>query len=75
MNKPVFVGGLHPVIKWSQIRKYRDYLIAQTDWTQIPDAALNAAKKTEFAVYRQALRDLPASTDNPDEILWPIKPE
>lgn len=75
MKQPTFIDELHPVIKWSEIRKYRDFLITQTDWTQIPDAALDAAKRNEFAAYRKALRDLPASTDNPDEIVWPVKPE
>jgi hypothetical protein len=64
---------LHQV--WAHIRVKRDKLITATDWTQIPDAALSDTKKAEFAVYRQALRDLPQSTDNPDEIVWPIKPE
>lgn len=60
--------------KWSVIRNRRDYLIKQTDWTQVPDTPLSTDKKTEFAVYRQTLRDLPASTDNPDDIVWPEKP-
>lgn len=60
---------------WEMIREKRDELIAKTDWTQIPDAPLSESKKAEFAEYRQALRDLPESTDNPDEIVWPVKPE
>lgn len=75
MNKPIFIDGLHPVIKWSEIRKYRDFLITQTDWTQIPDAPLDNEMKAKYLAYRQALRDLPQSTDNPDEIVWPVKPE
>ncbi|MCS6133990.1 hypothetical protein G3496_03505 [Shewanella baltica] len=75
MNQPIFIAGLHSGLKWLEIRKYRDYLMANTDYTQMSDNPLSIEKKAEFAKYRQALRDLPASTDNPDEILWPIKPE
>lgn len=60
---------------WANIRAKRDKLIAATDWTQISDASLSVEKKAEFSAYRQALRDLPQSTDNPDEIVWPVKPE
>lgn len=59
---------------WADIRNKRDSLIAETDWTQYQDSPLSVEKKAEFAAYRQALRDLPQSTDNPDEIVWPVKP-
>lgn len=75
MNQPVFIDGLHPIIKWSEIRKHRDFLITQTDWTQVADAPISAELKAQYAAYRQDLRNLPESTDNPDEIVWPVKPE
>lgn len=62
-------------IKWFSIRAARDKRIGETDYTQMPDSPLSGEKKAEFAAYRQALRDLPQSTDNPDEIVWPVKPE
>ena len=74
MKQPVFIDGLHPVIKWAEIRKYRDYLISQTDWTQMPDAPLSNEKKAEFATYRQALRDIPQDVGNPDDVVYPDKP-
>ena len=74
MKKPDFVDGLHPDLKWIEIRKYRDYLIAQTDWTQMPDSPLSTEKKAEFADYRQALRDIPQNVGNPDDVVWPTKP-
>ncbi|MGI2068098.1 tail fiber assembly protein [Shewanella sp. MF08487] len=61
--------------KWREVRRQRDILISQTDHTQMLDSPLSDRKKAEFTAYRQALRDLPASTDNPDEIVWPVKPE
>ncbi|GGI82041.1 hypothetical protein GCM10007978_19770 [Shewanella hanedai] len=62
-------------MKWFSVRSLRDKLIVGTDYTQVRDSPLNEEKIQEFSTYRQALRDLPASTDNPDEIVWPVKPE
>ncbi|HFQ4969126.1 TPA: tail fiber assembly protein [Vibrio vulnificus] len=74
MDKPKFIDGLHPGLKWIEIRKYRDHLIAETDYTQMPDAPLDDAKKAEFTSYRQALRDIPQDFGDPDAIVWPEKP-
>lgn len=59
---------------WEMIRQKRDELITKTDWTQAGDAPLNAEKKAEFAAYRQTLRDIPQSVDDPDNVVWPEKP-
>lgn len=48
-------------------------LLLDSDWTQLPDSPLVDAQKTEWATYRQQLRDLPM-TGNPDSITWPTKP-
>jgi len=53
------------------VRSHRSYLLSESDWTQLPDSPLTNAKKTEWATYRQQLRDLPAA--NP--IVWPTAPE
>lgn len=55
-----------------EIKKQRNKLLAQSDWTQMPDNALSAEKRAEWAAYRQALRDLPAQGIN---ATWPQKPE
>lgn len=56
------------------VRAKRDYLIKETDWTQMPDAPLSNEKKAEFTAYRQALRDVPQNYSNPDDVVWPEKP-
>ncbi|EAZ2875443.1 hypothetical protein B5W74_21990 [Salmonella enterica] len=61
-------------MKWADIRKKRDSLMFETDWTQMPDAPLNDAKKAEFTAYRQALRDIPQTYSDPDAVVWPEKP-
>ena len=57
--------------KWWHIRKKRDGLIAQTDWTQSPDVPNST--KTKWQAYRQALRDVPSQSD-PYNVTWPTQP-
>jgi len=58
-------------VKWEDIRSRRDNLMAESDWRSMPDSpTMSSAWKT----YRQALRDLPASESDPDDITWPTKP-
>tara|TARA_S200002703_G_scaffold30008_1_gene25949 strand:- start:229 stop:489 length:261 start_codon:yes stop_codon:yes gene_type:complete len=59
-------------IALANLRSRRNALLAQSDWTQLPDAQIPNA--TAWATYRQALRDLPVTTDihNP---IFPSKPE
>lgn len=49
------------------IRLRRDFRLAKSDWTQMPDAPLSDSVKQAWADYRQALRELPnqhtATTD------------
>jgi hypothetical protein len=52
----------------------RNGLLAVSDWTQLPDVPLSAERKAEWAVYRQALRDIPAQTEFPENINWPLVP-
>lgn len=49
-------------------------LLAQSDWTQLLDAPLTPEVQGEWAVYRQALRDLPDQVGYPDTITWPTPP-
>jgi hypothetical protein len=60
-------------VEWliERMRVVRDAMLADTDWTQVADAPVDAAK---WAKYRKALRDLPANTDNPANPKWPTPP-
>lgn len=58
-------------VVWPTIRARRDVLLAQSDWTQLPDVPL--ATKTAWAEYRQALRDITNQPD-PTNIVWPVAP-
>lgn len=56
------------------IRAERDRLLAESDWTQLPDSPLDEADKATWAAYRQALREVPQQIGFPDEVAWPGKP-
>ena len=60
-----------------EARTERNQLLADSDWTQLPDArnAMGADKAAEWDTYRQALRDITEQEGFPREIEWPIKPE
>ena len=58
----------------TQIKRLsRDILLGESDWTQFGDSPLSDSKKTEWATYRQSLRDLPAQSGFPD-VDMPTKP-
>lgn len=45
------------------MRAYRDRMLAESDWTQLPDTNVD---REAWAAYRQTLRDFPATwTPNP----------
>ena len=56
--------------QWAAIRDQRNRLLAESDWTQLPDAPVDAAV---WATYRQELRDITTQTD-PFAIVWPQGP-
>ena len=55
------------------VRMQRDCKLLASDWTQTMDAPLAPEKRTEWAVYRQTLRDFPG-TCNPYDPVWPVAP-
>tara|TARA_R110002167_G_scaffold320449_1_gene526275 strand:+ start:61 stop:501 length:441 start_codon:yes stop_codon:yes gene_type:complete len=56
--------------KWISIRNSRNAKLEESDWRGMSDVTMSSAWKT----YRAALRDLPASESDPDDITWPTKP-
>jgi hypothetical protein len=59
---------------WAAVRTERDRLLVESDWTQMPDSPLNGEQKNAWADYRQTLRDIPQTQDDPDSIVWPETP-
>ena len=58
-------------VAMTALRAERDRLLTETDWWVLPDRTASA----EQLAYRQALRDLPATTSDPANPVWPSKPE
>tara|TARA_Y100000310_G_C20499078_1_gene723016 strand:- start:51 stop:338 length:288 start_codon:yes stop_codon:yes gene_type:complete len=44
---------------WGDVRIDRDKLLAESDWTVMPDSPLSTSKQNEWKTYRQSLRDIP----------------
>lgn len=58
----------------AQIRSQRNQLLKDCDWTQIADCTIS--NKTEWATYRQTLRDLPGTITEPRTFTeWPHNPD
>ncbi len=57
--------------KWEQIKLWRNAELSRTDWTMHTDAPTD---KTAWAIYRQALRDLPAQAGLAEEAVFPAQP-
>jgi len=58
----------------AQLRATRNALLLACDWTQIADCTI--PKKTEWATYRQTLRDFPSTiSDARVSITWPHNPD
>ena len=58
-----------------EARAQRDKLLAETDWTQVLDAPIDAATREAYRAYRQALRDIPEQEGFPAAITWPELPK
>ena len=75
-------GALDAVGPWL-LRKKRDQLLVESDVKVLPDSPMTDSKRNEWKTYRQALRDLPATStpkltnqEQLDEssVTWPILP-
>lgn len=60
-------------IEWEIVRRIRNGLLYESDWTQVDDIPKDIKKK--WKKYRQELREIPNFFDDPDFIIWPEKPE
>ena len=61
-------------IQWVNVRCTRDILLAQTDYTDLPNTPITTQCRNNFLTYRQALRDITNQPD-PYNIIWPTMPQ
>ena len=60
-----------------EVRAERNQLLAETDWTVLPDSPLSDSDKTAWETYRTDLRDLTDGLTTVDEVkavVFPTKP-
>ena len=63
--------------EWTDIRRERDKLLTESDWTQANDTPLSDADVAKWKTYRTSLRDLPSDQSSKtkySDITWPTKP-
>ena len=65
------------ILNWAKLRLIRNFLLLDSDWSQLGDAPLTDAEKAKWVTYRQKLRDVP--TDNgevaePATVVFPVTP-
>jgi hypothetical protein len=58
---------------WEEVRKTRNRLLSESDWTQLPDSPISSIQVQEWRTYRQALRDITQQSD-PRSLVWPAIP-
>jgi hypothetical protein len=66
---PEEIAALAPTA--DEIRAQRNALLSACDWTQLADAPVD---DLAWAVYRQALRDIPDQPGFPANVVWPVAP-
>ena len=65
------------VLRLEDLRGWRSSQLGASDWTQVPDGALDSTTKAAWATYRDKLRDLPANAKAPNQFAksdWPLAP-
>lgn len=58
--------------KIQEVKNLRLQELQRTDYTQLPD--VNLSNKAEWAIYRQALRDITTQPGYPFDVQWPSEP-
>jgi len=69
-EREAYARDVLPVEQMKELRRQRNQLLAETDYLALADSTLT----DEMQDYRQALRDLPANTEDPANPVWPTKP-
>jgi hypothetical protein len=85
LNPPPYMAEWIPAEgRWQDIRnadqlaadsrRLRDQKLARSDWIVTRSAERNEPVPSEWAAYRQALRDVPQQPGFPETITWPTPP-
>ena len=76
--KEVFEAKLKELIDaqpLKNLREERNRRLAEVDWVVIRAFSMNTPVTDEWKTYIQALRDLPSTTEDPANPVWPVRPD
>ena len=59
---------------WADLRTERNRRLAASDWVALADAHMSQDRKDAWFAYRQELRDLPDTVQDPTQFAWPLDP-
>tara|TARA_B100000035_G_C21028246_1_gene567171 strand:- start:419 stop:1240 length:822 start_codon:yes stop_codon:yes gene_type:complete len=64
------------ILNWNKVILIRNFLLMDSDWTQVGDAPLTDAQKANWRTYRQKLRDIPEDQNAvaANEVKFPVTP-
>ena len=64
------------ILNWTKVSLMRNFLLMDSDWTQLGDAPISAEDKAKWVTYRQKLRDIPQDQKviAANSVLFPITP-
>lgn len=60
---------------WKELRQERNGRLTACDWVTLKAYSTDTPVPDEWKAYMQALRDLPANTEDPANPVWPVAPE
>ena len=58
-------------LAWDRAKK----LLAESDWSMLPDVPMTSGAKAAWIEYRRGLREIRLQPGFPDAIQWPARPE
>lgn len=70
LSKGTWVPSLN--FAWNTLKDTRDRLLKESDYPPLFERPVETQEA--WRAYRQALRDLPSTVEDPFNIQWPIKP-
>lgn len=74
-GKPALVDDMAtPAEVARMVRRRRDALLRECDHTQMADYPISDEARAAWAIYRQALRDLPETITDAAAVMWPAPP-
>jgi len=61
-------------LTWKNLREERSRRLAEVDWVFSADYQIPDEQRGVWIAYRQGLRDLPSTSEDPTNPVWPTKP-